>query len=52
MTGAIGKLLMKWGPVLIAALMAASETWSEQKEADRIDDMEERLKRLEEKEES
>lgn len=48
MIGKIGKLLMKFGPIAIAALMAASEAWNEQKEADRIDDIEERLKKLEE----
>ena len=45
--GTILKFAMKWGPVLIAAVMAASETWSDQKEAERIDNMEERLKKLE-----
>lgn len=47
MAGAIVKTLMKWGPVLIAAVMAASETWSEQKEAERIDNIEDRLNKLE-----
>lgn len=51
MTGAIIKTLMKWGPILIAAVMAASETWSEQKEAERIDNIEERLNKLENNEE-
>lgn len=52
MTGTIFKMLMKWGPILVAAVMAASETWSEQKEAERIDDIEERLAALENNEEN
>lgn len=47
MAGTIVKTLMKWGPVLIAAVMAASEAWSEQKEAERIDNFEDRLSKLE-----
>jgi len=47
MAGTIFKALLKWGPVLIAAVMAASETLSEQKEAERIDNLEERLNKLE-----
>ena len=52
MTGGIIKTLMKWGPVLIAAVMAASETWSEQKKEERIDDIESRLNKLEDNEEN
>lgn len=51
MAGGIVKTLMKWGPVLIAAVMAASETWSEQKKEERIDDIESRLNKLENNEE-
>ena len=47
MAGTIFKTLMKWGPVVIAAVMAASETLSEQKEAERIDNIEDRLNKLE-----
>ena len=47
MAGTIFKTLLKWGPVLVAAVMAASETLHEQKEAERIDNLEERLSKLE-----
>lgn len=47
----IGKLL-KWVPVAIAAVVAGYQTLSEQKESERIDDMEERIARLEEAEET
>ena len=47
MAGTIFKALLKWGPVLVAAVMAASETLREQKEAERIDNLEDRLIKLE-----
>lgn len=47
MTGAFFKALLKWGPVVVAAIMAASETLSDQKDAERIDNLEERLNKLE-----
>ena len=51
MAGTIFKALMKWGPVAIAAIMAAVETISDQNEAQRIDNIEERLNKLENGEE-
>ena len=43
--------LSKWIPVLIAAAIAVRQAIGEQKEAERIDDMEERIAKLEENEE-
>lgn len=42
----MGKLL-KWIPVAIAGIVAVYQAVGEQKEAERIDDMEERIARLE-----
>ena len=43
----IGKLL-KWVPVAIAGIVAVCQAVGEQKESERIDDMEERIAKLEE----
>lgn len=42
----MGKLL-KWIPVAVAGIVAVYQAVGEQKEAERIDDMEERIARLE-----
>jgi hypothetical protein len=39
--------LLKWIPVAIAGVVAVYQAVGEQKEAERIDDMEERIARLE-----
>ncbi len=44
------KTLLKWVPVVIAGATAVVQAISEQKEAQRIDDMEERLIKLENQE--
>lgn len=44
------KGLMKWVPVVVAGATAVVQAISEQKEAQRIDDMEERLGKLENQE--
>ena len=44
------KTLLKWVPVVIAGATAVVQAISEQKEAQRIDDMEERLNKLENQE--
>ena len=41
------KSLLKWVPVVIAGVTAVVQAVSEQKEAERIDNMEERLNKLE-----
>lgn len=41
------KSILKWVPVIIAGGVAVVQAISEQKEAERIDDMEERLIKLE-----
>lgn len=43
----MGKLL-KWIPVAVAGIVAVYQAVGDQKEAERIDDMEERIARLEE----
>lgn len=43
--------LSKWVPVLIAGAIAVCQAIGEQKEAERIDNMEERIAKLEESEE-
>lgn len=45
------KKLLKWTPVVCAGVIATVQAIMEQKEADRIDDMEERIAKLENKEE-
>lgn len=47
----VGKLL-KWIPVVIAGVVAVYQAIGDQKEADRIDDMEQRIAKLEEGEEN
>lgn len=47
----IGKLL-KWVPVVIAGAVAVFQAVGEQKESDRIDDMEERIAKLEDTKEA
>lgn len=44
--------LAKWFPVLVAGAVAVYQAVGEQKEAERIDDMEERIAKLEETEEA
>lgn len=39
--------LLKWIPVAVAGIVAVYQAVGEQKEAERIDDMEERIARLE-----
>ena len=46
----IGKLL-KWVPVVIAGVVAVYQAIGDQKEAARVDEMEERIAKLEEHEE-
>lgn len=46
------KKLFKWAPVVCAGVIATVQAIMEQKEADRIDDMEERIAKLENGEES
>lgn len=46
-----GGFLMKAGPIIFAGIVAVCQAIADQKEADRIDDMEERLRKLEEDEE-
>ena len=44
------KKLLKWTPVVSAGIIATVQAIMEQKEADQIDDMEERIAKLENKE--
>lgn len=46
------KKLIKWLPVVAAGLIASYQAVTEQKEQERIDDMESRIAELERKEES
>lgn len=46
------KKLVKWLPVAVAGVVACFQAVSEIKEADRINDMEDRIAKLETKEES
>lgn len=43
--------ILKWGAVAVAALIAAVSTISDQKELERVDDIDRRLKELEKNEE-
>lgn len=43
---------MKWIPVVIAGIVAMAQTIGEQKQQERIDDMDERIKSLESRDES
>ena len=44
--------LLKWIPVAVAGIVAVYQAMSDQKESERIDDMEERIAKLERTEEA
>ena len=48
----IAKNVLKWIPVAIAAIAAGAQTIAEQKNEEKMEEMEERLSKLENKEES